>query len=200
MNLTKVLGIIIGVALAAFAIASGIILLFGLTNTFDAENPVSTAMFKTLCFALLLVVLGALYLAARKLFNTQIEHALIILSIIVFSAGVSAMAGGIKAAYDAEQFIARSESAESISSLQQQNQYYLQYAQSMEDSLKLLKSNNQLLEEDAAKIEKKIANKTPVVVETIVKIPGDIIYQEEEVPVYYQSDEEDDEEEEEDDD
>jgi hypothetical protein len=199
MNLTKVLGLIIGVALAAFALASGIILLFGFTNTVDAENHLSAAMFKILCFALLLAVLGALYLASMKLFNTKVEHALIILSILIFSAGVSAMAGNIKAAYDAGQFIARSESAESISSLQQQNQYYLQYTQSMEDSLKLLKSNNALLEQDAAKIENKIANKTPIVVETIVTIPGEIIYEEEEAPVYYQNYEEDEEEEEDDD-
>jgi hypothetical protein len=172
MNTSKILGMIVGAILVVFTIVFGSIIFAGLLDT---ANDISLTLFKTIYFAFILSVLGVVYLANMDALGTKIEHVLILVSILIFSAGLAAFAGNLKGISD----INYASSSTSIETLQAQNQYYSQYLQSMltfEDSVR---SNNRLLEADVEKLMGKINNKTPVVVETIVTLPPEIIYVEE---------------------
>jgi hypothetical protein len=192
MSTTRSLGVIVGATLALFALVFGTALLFGFLET---PRDVSVPLFKTLYFAFLLLLFGAVYLATRHQLGSALEHVLIALSLIALAASIATLAGGVKGAYDADPFL---RDPDSLMTLQAQGAQQLRTAQSLAATASLLRKNDLLLTEELVTLEAKLDNRTPIVVETVITLPPEIIYVEEETPtVYYDDDYEDDDEEEE---
>lgn len=177
MSESKILGIVVGIILIVFIAVFGSIVLMGLLNT---TADISLTLFKTIYFAFILSVLGIIYLANRIVLGTKTEHVVILLSIILFSAGLAAFVGNLKGVHDIDGYVYQSHS---IGELQAQNQYYSQSTQSMITLEESIRSNNRILEAEVVQLTQKINNKTPVVVETIVALPPEVIYITEDVPV-----------------
>jgi hypothetical protein len=165
--------IIVGIGLFLFAFVFGNIVLNGLLNT---NETISVTMFKTIYFVFLLLIFGIIYILNRNLLNSKTEHAIIILSILVFAMGMASAAGNFKSAQDNGFF---TKGSTNIDSLQAQNNQYLQYVKSMTNLENSIQADNKLLESQIGNLTEQINNKKPVVVETIVTIPGEIIYEEE---------------------
>ncbi|MGV8168440.1 MAG: hypothetical protein ACP5N3_00120 [Candidatus Nanoarchaeia archaeon] len=193
MNSTKNSGIISGIVLALFFLVLGSILLFGFFG--EASDKSSINLFKTIYFVLVFVVLGIIYIMKSDSLSGWLEHSLIIFSIIILSAGFATAAGGLKKVYDVEQ----SFGSEDLEQLQAQNVYYEQYAKVLAARAEAVMIDNILLEANVDMLSEKINNKTPIIVETIVTLPPETIYIEEEAPVVRYYEDEDDEEEEDDD-
>ncbi len=179
---SQIMKITVGASLVVFLLALSTIILFGFTNILGGF-PV--AIFKTIFFVLLMILLGAVYIFNADNLSTKWEHALIIFSIIMLSAAVATLAGNIKSVND----IRNDASQDQIVS---QNNYYSQYARSMRTQAESLETNNRILESEIEKLTQKINNRTPIIVETVVTIPGKVIYVEERAPRREREEEDDD--------
>jgi hypothetical protein len=177
MSTSKNLGMIVGATLVVFILVFGSILMFGLLNTITDISP---TFFNTIYFAFVLIVLGAAYMMNTDMLCTKLEHVLIISSLLIFSAALATFAGSVKNLYDVNQYISQSDD---VAALQAQGQYYSNYAQSMIALEESIKSDNKVLAIEVAKLTEKINNKTPVVVETIVTLPPETIYVEDNTSV-----------------
>ncbi|MGV8163104.1 MAG: hypothetical protein ACP5N2_07265 [Candidatus Nanoarchaeia archaeon] len=188
MNSTRNLGIISGAILVLFFFSFGSILLFGLFKETISEE--SIVLFKTLYFVFVFSILGIIYVLNSDLLNSWLEHSLIIFSIVVLSAGVATLAGELKVVHDHTQNF----SFDEIAQMEATNNYYEQYVKTLAEREEEIIVNNILLEINVDSLSEKINNKTPIIVETIITLPPEIIYVDEETTEDYEDeeDEEDD--------
>lgn len=173
----KTLELITGTILTMFIIFFGSIIMFGYMNTINGN----IALFKAIYFAFILTVSVTVYLMNIDTSSTVSEHVLIIIAVIVFSASMATMVGNLKNNYDVNQYFKQSGDIEELAA---QNQYYSQYTAAYASRLETLRTDNQILEDTLTNLTARINNKKPIIVETILTLPAEIIY--EESPVTYQ--------------
>lgn len=171
MKPVSIIRLIVSVTLVLAGCAFGLILLFGLVNTTSGQNALTA--FKLGFFFFSLFILGVTYIINKSRLTTTPEHTMLIIAIFVFSVGVATTATSIKNNYDTVQYI---DEINNIPQMQAQQEYDNQYAQILNDRIKTLQSENTLLAAETKKIEEKINNREPIVVETIIRLPAETIY------------------------
>jgi glucan phosphoethanolaminetransferase (alkaline phosphatase superfamily) len=165
--------IFVGAGLLLFFFVFVNIIMMGALNT---TRNISTAMFKTIYFVFLIVILGLIYIFGSSLLKSKLERALIIISMLIFSAAMATATGSLKSLNDNRYFAGGTARANDV---QAQNEYYIQYVQSLTDFEESIKKDNRLLEKEVEVLSDKVNNRKPIIVETIVTIPGEIVYEQE---------------------
>jgi len=154
---------IVGIILIIFVFLFGTIILFGLINTVDTGFNTSFIrslnQFKELYFMFVAGILGIVYLSNLDSLKTKMEHALIIISIILFSVSLATLAGTLKTIYDTNY---NQDYAQSYAQLQVQNTYYLQYTQWLVNITANIHSKNMLLESDIKNLTEKMNSQATV--------------------------------------
>lgn len=184
MKMTDALKWMVGIVLTLFIFIFLNIILFGLVNT---VSGISINVFKTLYFSFFLALLGSIYIININRLKTRYVHILLIFSLLAFSASLSVFVGNFKESIDVDKYLADTEG------LRANLMYNLQYAESILQDAKQLDNNNLLLDEKAASLSERLNNKEPVIIETVLTVPGKIIYVQEDAPINRIYEEEDDE-------
>jgi hypothetical protein len=143
----------------------------------------SVTLFKTLYFGMILFVLGCVYVMSTDLLSSKIEHIIVVLSIVLFAAAIATLVGNSKVLSDVANF-------ESNNPLGQDQEYYLKYMSLLKGKADSMRVTTQVLESEVEKLNEMIDTRSPIIVETIVHVPGEIIYVNERVD--RENDEEDD--------
>lgn len=160
--------IITGAALALFTFIFSTVLLFGLLDT----TTDSLVVFKVLFFTMSFMIAGIIFYYNMHKIEGIPLRVMMFFAIILFCLSLGSFAGAVKSNYDLQVYLGQQD----IEALEQQTESYAKYAESLSSYLISINSEEATILEKIGKIQDKLDNREPIIVENVVVIPGKTIY------------------------
>lgn len=161
MITTKQLGTVTGVFMTLFAIVIGALIIF---KVYGPVNDIrSLSIFASIEFAYVLILLVVIYLINLKGVKGLLEHLSIIFAILMLAGSVGFASAQMKMMPQVDE---------------SEHTYYQQYVDALKLKEEVINSQNKILEQNLIDLSAKLDERKPIIHETIIELPPQIIYEE----------------------